>query len=123
MAIPIYSNKPRFSTKQLSVEGTLTLPKFNAMTESSLENSSANNVSDQLAAACGDPNLGTTFRKNVAHQAVYVGGKNIEVNFFREMFPGEQKMMDTKRFWNHFINRTNLNVQAAASVTGASAGE
>lgn len=125
MAIPIYSNKPRFSTKQLSLEGTLNLPKFNAMTESSLENSSVNNVSDQLAAACGDPNMGTTFRQNVAHQAIYVGGKNIELNFFREMFPGTTtaSMMETKRFWNHYIQRTDLNVFAAANVTGDSAGD
>jgi hypothetical protein len=125
MAIPIYSNKPRFSTKQLSIEGTLNLPKFNAMTESSLENSSVNNVSDQLAAACGDPNLGTTFRRSVAHQAIYVGGKNIELNFFREMFPGTTtaQMMDTKRFWNHYISRTDLNIFAAATVTGTVAGD
>lgn len=123
MAIPIFSNKPRFSTKQLSLEGTLTLPKFNAMTESSLENSSVNNVSDQLAAACGDPNLGTTFRQSVAHQAIYVGGKNIELNFFRDMFPGDPKMMDTKRFWNHYIQRTSLNLFAAAPVAGTVAGD
>lgn len=122
MPIPIYSNKPRFSTKQLSLEGTLNLAKFNAMTESSLENSSVNNVSDQLAAACGDPNLGTTFRQNVAHQAIYVGGKNIELNFFREMFPGDPKMMDTKRFWDHYISRTDLNVFAAAAVEGSAPG-
>lgn len=124
MAIPVFSNKPRFCTKQLSVEGILNMEKFNAMTESSLENSSANNISDQLAAACGDPNMGTTFRKNVVHQAIYCGGKNIEINFFREMFPGTttQTMVDTKRFWNHFICRTNLNVQFAAGATGASAG-
>jgi hypothetical protein len=123
MPIPIFSNRPRFSTKQLSLEGTLNLPKFNAMTESSLENSSVNNVSDQLAAACGDPNLGTTFRQSVAHQAIYVGGKPIELNFFREMFPGDPKMMDTKRFWNHYIQRTDLNVFAAAPVTGTVAGD
>jgi len=125
MAIPLYSNKPRFSTKQLSLEGTLNLPKFNAMTESSLENSSVNNVSEQLAAACGDPNLGTTFRQMVAHQAIYVGGKKIELNFFREMFPGttNQQMIETKRFWNHYITRTDLNVFAAASITGTVAGD
>lgn len=125
MSIPIFSNRPRFSTKQLSLEGTLTLPKFNAMTESSLETSSANNITDQLAAACGDPNMGTTFRKNVAHQAIYVGGKNIELNFFREMFPGTTNatMMETKRFWDHYISRTDLNVFAAAPVQGTVAGD
>lgn len=123
MPIPIFSNKPRFTTKQMSLEGTLNLTKFNAMTESSLENSSVNNVSDQLAAACGDPNLGTTFRQSVAHQAIYVGGKNIELNFFREIFPGDPKMMDTKRFWDHYITRTDLNVFVAAEVNGTVAGD
>lgn len=125
MAIPLYSNKPRFNTKQMSLEGTLNLPKFNAMTESSLENSSVNNVSDQLAAACGDPNLGTTFRQMVAHQAIYVGGDKIELNFFREMFPGTttQNMIETKRFWNHYIQRTDLNVFSAQNVTGSGAGQ
>lgn len=125
MPIPLYSNRPRFSTKQLSLQGTLNLPKFNAMTESSLENSSVNNVSDQLAAACGDPNLGTTFRQQVVRQAIYVGGSKIELNFFREMFPGTttQDMIDTKRFWNHYITRTDLNLFAAASVTGAGPGQ
>lgn len=122
MSIPIFSNKPRFCTKQLSLEGTLTLPKFNAMTESSLENSSVNNVSEQLAAACGDPNMGTTFRQNVVHQVIYCGGKNIELNFFRDMFPGDPRMVDTKRFWDHYICRTSLNLFFAAPSTAASAG-
>ena len=41
------------------------------------------------------------------------------------MFPGTTtaSMMETKRFWNHYITRTDLNVFAAAPVTGASAGD
>lgn len=123
MAFPIFSNKPRFCTRQLSLEETLTLSKFNAMTESSLENSSANNITGDVAEACGDPNLGTTFRKNVVHEVIYCGGKKIELNFFREMFGAPEKMVDTKRFWNHYICATNLNIYAAASVTGTGAGD
>lgn len=122
MAIPIFSNKPRFCTRQLSLEETLTLSKFNAMTESSLENSSANNITDAVAAACGDPNLGTTFRKNVVHEVIYCGGKKIELNFFREMFGSPERKVDTKRFWNHYICATNLNMYAAATATAAGPG-
>lgn len=123
MPIPIFSNKPRFCTRQMSLEETLNMAKFNAMTESSLENSSANNITDEFAAACGDPNMGTTFRKNVVHEVIYCGGKKIELNFFREMFGSTERMVDTKRFWNHFICATNFNIQAAATVTAAGPGE
>lgn len=121
--VPIFSNKPRFAEKQLSLNEILTLQKFNAMTESSLENSSANNITDEFAAACGDPNLGTTFRKNVVRQAIYTGGsKRIHLNWFREMFGSQERMVDTKRFWNHYIRDTTFNMYAAATVTGTAAG-
>jgi hypothetical protein len=122
MAIPVFSNKPRFCTRQLSLDETLNLAKFNAMTESSLENSSASNITDQFAAACGDPNLGTTFRKNVVHEVIYCGGKRIELNFFREMFGSPERMVDTKRFWNHYICATNLNIYVAAKASATEAG-
>lgn len=114
MAIPVFSNKPKVCTRQLSLEEILTLDKFNVLTESSLENNSANN----LGAACGDPNLGTTFVKNVIHQVIRCGGDNIDINFFRDLFPAKPKMVDTKRWFNHYICDTNLNIYAAASAAG-----
>lgn len=119
MAIPVFSNKPKVCQKQLSVEEVLTLPRFNVLTESSLENNSANN----LGAACADPNLGTTFVKNVIHQVIRCGGDNIDVNFFRDLFPATPTQVDTKRWFNHYICDTNLNIFAAASVNASVAGD
>jgi hypothetical protein len=122
MAIPIFSNKPRFSTKQLSLEATLDLPKFNAMTQSSLENSSGNNISAALAAACGDPNMGTTFIQNVVHQVINLSGRPIELNFFMEAFGSEERMVNTKRFWNHYMGDTSLNIYPANGATATGPG-
>lgn len=122
MAIPIFSNRPRFQTKQLSLSETLDLPKFNAMTESSLENSSGNNISAAMAAACGDPNMGTTFRQNVYHQVINTSGSPIELNFFMATFGSEEKMVDTKRFWNHYMGDTSLNLYFANTAVASAPG-
>ena len=118
MATPVFSNKPKVCTRQLSLDEILTLEKFNVLTESSLETSTV----AANANACGDPNLGTTFVKNVVHEVIRCGGENIDLNFFRELFPQAPRMVATKRWFNHYICDTNLNIYAAASVTGASAG-
>lgn len=123
MAIPIFSNKPRFCVKQLSLDTILTLDKFNAMTESALETTSGNNVTPASQALCGDPNMGTTFRQNVVHQVINCAGAPIELNFFMEMYGSEERMVDTKRFWNHYMCDTNLNMYAAASSTGTAPGQ
>lgn len=119
MAINIYSNKPRFSTKQLSIDSILTLDKFNAMTESALETTSGNNITPAMAAACGDPNMGTTFRQNVVHQVINTSGSPIELNFFMEMFGSEEKMVDTLRFWNHYMGDTTFNIYPANTTSAA----
>lgn len=113
-SIPVFSNKPKVCQKQYSLEETLTLTKFNALTESSLETSTV----AANANACGDPNLGTTFVKNVVHQVIRCGGENIDINWFRDLFPQTPTMVGTKRWYNHYVCDTNLNVYAAASVTG-----
>lgn len=123
MAIPVFSNKPRFCVKQLSLESTLNLPKFNAMTESALETTSGNNITPaQGVAMCGDPNMGTTFIQNVVHQVINCAGKPIELNFFMEMFGSEEKMVSTKRFWNHYICDTSMNLYSANNVVGTGPG-
>ena len=122
MAIPIFSNKPRFCTKQLSVDTILTLDKFNAMTESALETTSGNNVTPASQALCGDPNMGTTFRQNVVHQVINCAGSPIELNFFMEAYGSKERMVDTKRFWNHYICDTNLNMYMAGPVTATAPG-
>lgn len=123
MAIPIYSNRPRICTKQLSLDSILTLDKFNAMTESALETTSGNNITPEVAAACGDPNMGTTFIQNVVHQVINCAGSPIELNFFMAMFGSQERMVSTKRFWNHYICDTSLNLYPANGVTGSGAGQ
>lgn len=116
---PVFSNRPKFCTKPLTLEETLSLPKFNVLTESSLENGSALN----LGAACGDPNLGTTFIKNVIHQVIRCGGKPIDLNFFMDAFGASTHPVTTKRWFNHYICDMDMNIYAAASVTGTVAGD
>lgn len=118
MATPVFSNKPKVCTKQLSLAEILTLPKFNVLTESQLENSTQNN----FANACGDPNLATTFVKHIIHEVIRCGGENIDINFFRDLFPQKPTMVNTKRWFNHYICDTNLNIFAAASVQGTTPG-
>lgn len=119
MAIPVFSNKPQFCTQQLSVESTLNLTKFNALTQSAMENPGVN----AFANACGDPNLATTFRKNVIHQVIRCGGKKIDLNFFLDAFMTQEKMVDTKNFYNHYICDTNMNIYASGISQAASAGQ
>lgn len=123
MAIPIYSNKPRFSTKQLTLDQILTIDKFNAMTESALETTSGNNITPAQAALYGDPNMGTTFRQNVVHQVINLSGSPIDLNFWMAMYGSEERMVDTKRFWNHYMGDTSMNIFPANSVTGAGPGQ
>lgn len=118
MAIPVFSNKPKFCTQQLTLAQTLDLPKFNALTQSQLENPGLN----AFATACGDPNLATTFRKNVIHQLIRCGGKMIDLNFVMDVFGSEQNMVDTKTFYNHYICDTNMNIYAAADSVASTPG-
>jgi len=120
MGTIVFSNKPKVCTRQLSLEEILTLPKFNVLTESSLENNSANN----LGAVCGDPNLGTTFYKNVINEVIRCAGENIDINFVRDLFPIDSKptMVETKRWYNQYLCDTNLNLYFAAAGTATGAG-
>lgn len=118
MAIPIFSNKPKFCTQQLSFQGILNLTKFNAMTQSSLENPGVT----AFANACGDPNLATTFRKNIIHKLIRCGGKPIDLNFMEDLFPQQETLVDTKNFYNHYICDTDMNIYAAATATAATPG-
>src|SRR6266849_1068302 len=114
MATPVFSNRSKFCTKPLTLEQTLDLAHFNVLTESSLENGSAN----AFGAACGDPNLGTTFIYNIIHQVIRCGGKPIDLNFFMDLFPHQPRMVETKEWFNHYICDPDLNIYAAATVAG-----
>lgn len=118
MATSIFSNRPRFQQKQLSLAETLTLPRFNVLTESALENTS----SIGYANMCGDPNQATQFIKNVVHQVIRVGGRPIDLNFMWDLFYTEPTTVHTKRWWNHYVNDPDLNVFSAATARGTGPG-
>jgi hypothetical protein len=118
MAIPVFSNKPKFCTQQLSLAQCLSLAKFNALTQSAMENPGLN----AYATACGDPNLATTFRKNIIHQVIRCGGKMIDLNFMMDIFGKADRMVDTKQFYNHYICDTNMNIYSGATYTSAGPG-
>src|SRR6185369_10733615 len=69
-----------------------------------------------------DPNLGTTFIKNIIHQVIRCGGKPIDLNFFMDMFGAKNTPVTTKRWFNHYVCDTDMNIFAAASVTATGAG-
>ncbi len=115
MATPVFSNAPRFTTKPLSLEETLNLDHFDVLTNADPATSSVN--------ACNDPNLGTTFIKNIVHQVIRVGGRPIDINFFMDLFQSEEKMVTTKRLFNHYITDPDMNIYAAATVSGTAPGE
>jgi len=119
MATPVFTNRPRFYQKPLSLAVTLDLPHFNVLTQSALEN----NISAQgFATLCGDPNQATQFIKNVVHEVIRVGGRPIDLNFLWDLFYTEPTSVHTKRWWNHYTSDPDMNIFAAATVTGTTPG-
>ena len=115
----VFSNKPRFCQKHTTVQDAMSLKYFNAAVESA----SANPGLNQFATNCGDPNLGTTFRKNIIHQVIRCGGKDIDINWMEEMYGNKTPLaVGTKEFYNHYVCDTDLNVFAAARAVGTTPG-
>lgn len=112
MGTPIFSNAPKFTTKPISVEGTLNMEKFDIIAQTDPEN---NSVARWLGT---DSNLNTTWITNIVHQLIHVGGKKIDFNFFFDMFFTKEHMVTTKRLFNHYMTDPDLNVYAAATRTG-----
>lgn len=115
--VNIFSNDPKFCTKPLSLNEVLDLPKFDILAESNPDTCSH--------ARCGDPNLGTLYAKNVLHKLIRCGGSAIDINFLQEMFPnmGNKVMVDTKRWYNHYMCDPDFNVYATATRTADGPGE
>lgn len=113
--VNIFSNKPFFCQKPLSTAEVLNLPIFNAMTQANPDTCSWN--------ACNDPNMATTWRKNVLHKAIRCGGQRIDFNFMEEMFPGlsSPTMVNSKTWYNHYNCDPDYNIYAAATVVGTTA--
>jgi hypothetical protein len=116
--VHLFSNEPMFCNKPLSSKEILGMPFFDVLAESDPATSS-------IAANCGDPNLGTMYAKNVVREAIRCGGTPIELNFFREMFPAmdQKQMIDTKRWFNHYMCDPDFNIWAAARATGSAPGQ
>lgn len=115
MATPFFSNQPLFCTKPTTIPELMGIEQFNALTAYNLACTAQSN-------ACLDPNLGTTFIKNVVHKVIRCGGRNIDINFFMNMFPENYVGVESKRIFNHYICDPDLNIYAAASVTGTGPG-
>src|SRR5574338_1058695 len=113
MSVNLFSNKPKFCNKPQSFAEILNLPRFDAAVEANPDTCSW--------AKCGDPNLGTTFRKNVLHQVIRCGGAPIDFNFMETMFPNigmaNPAVVGSKRWFNHYQCDPNYNIYAQASVT------
>lgn len=115
MATPFFSNQPLFCQKPVTIEGLFGIDQFNALTAANLACTAQEN-------GCLDPNLGTTFVKNVVNKVIRCGGRGIEIDFFMKMFPMTEKPVDSKTIWNHYVCEADLNIYAAASRTGTGPG-
>lgn len=116
MASPFFSNQPLFCQKPVTIEGVFTMEQFNALTAANLACTAQDN-------ACLDPNLGTTFVKNVVNQVIRCGGRKIDINFFNEIFGEATRPVDSKRIFNHYVCDADMNIYAAASRTGSGPGD
>lgn len=115
MASPFFSNQPLFCQKPVTIEGLFNIEQFNALTAANLACTAQEN-------GCLDPNIGTTFVKNVVNKVIRCGGRNIEIDFFMKMFPETPMNTETKTVYNHYVCDADLNVYAAANVTGSGPG-
>jgi hypothetical protein len=114
--VQLFTNQPQFCQKNLSTSETLSLPVINMNLGL---NADPNNF-----ALCGDPNLGTLIVKNMIHKQIRCGGAPIDLTFMEDMFPmSSPNMVETKRWFNHYVCDPDWNVYAAASVTGTGPGQ
>ncbi len=116
MNTPFFSNQPLFCQKPLTVNELFGIEQFNSLT-------AYNSADTAQGNACLDPNLGTTFVKNVVHKVIRCGGRPMDLNFFMDMFPMKTEPVLTKRIFNHYVCDPDLNVYVAANVTGPGAGQ
>ncbi len=115
MASPFFSNQPLFCQKPATIPGLFGIEQFNALSAADLACTAQDN-------ACLDPNIGTTFIKNVVNKVIRCGGRNIDINFFMTMFPEKYVGVDSKTIYNHYVCDADLNIYAAANATGTGAG-
>lgn len=113
--VQLFTNKPKFCQQDLSTSDILNLPFINMNVG---ELSDPNNFG-----MCGDPTMGTLLQKNLVHIGIHCGGKPIDLNWMRQLFPNQQKtMVDSKRWYNQYICDQDLNIFFAASATATGPG-
>lgn len=113
--VQLFTNKPSFCQKNLSVNETLNLSHFDVLAES--------NASTSSYARCGDPLLQTLFIRNVVHKLIRCGGERIDLNFVLDMFPAsDPTRVSSKRWFNHYNCDPDFNIYSSNAVTSATAG-
>jgi len=116
-SVNLFTNKPMFCQKPTSTDQILNMQHFNALVEANPDTCSWQR--------CGDPNLGTTWRKNVLHHLIRCGGAPIDLTFMEDMFPNmgftaeRQNTVGTKEWFNHYVCDPDYNIYAAASVSAS----
>jgi len=113
MAIPSFSNSPRFQQKPFTVDGLLTMANLNQAIGAITWTGSAQNA---LGLNKNDLQ-GTTFQKNIIHELINLKGENIDYNFMFDLFNTGETMVNTKRFYNRYAGEPNFNIYFGATVT------
>lgn len=115
--VQLFTNRPQFCQKPLTVDTILDLPTVMMNTEANPDTSSQ--------ARCGDPNLGTLIVKNLHHKYIRCAGKKIDLDFMMQMYPsmGTPEMVDTKVYYDHYVCDINFNVYVANFAQATAAGQ
>lgn len=120
-SVNLFSNRPKFCQKPTSFAETFNLNHFNALVEANPDTCSW--------AACGDPNLGTLWRKNVLHKVIRCGGSAIDLNELEDLFPylgqaeQRQNSVGSLEWYNHYVCDIDFNIYASAPVTAPGPGQ
>lgn len=114
MAVPTFSNSPKFQAKPVTIDGLLTMTKFDLAAEVNPFTSSAAN-----SLGTDKNNLqGLTWEKNIAHKNIHLSGEDIGINFFYDLFFTSENYVNTKVFYNRYTGEANFNVYFASTTSG-----
>lgn len=89
-------------------------PAFKAVYEAG-KNSSVNNCD-------WDDNRKAEWRNLVRQNAIKLGGENIELNFFNDMYGGNIETIDAKNLYTKYITDVDYNIQAQSNAVASAPG-
>jgi len=113
--VQLFSNKPMFCDKTITVDETLNLSHFNALTEINPATSSYGRCQNKL--------LGTLFQKHIVHELIRCGGELIDTNWMLDMYPATDPTMVSATTWyNRYMCDPDFNIYAASTVYGTGPG-